>query len=504
MADEPPPLFDDEKETVQKEEEDDDLFGPSSTEKQDEPKPVEPEADDPFKDVGEEVSLDDPPEESKPEPEKEEPEAEPEPEPESKSEPEPEPEPEPAAIAPASDVVIQPAATKTKEEVEEEEGGDKFELEIMVTEPQKKGDGIKAFVAYKVTTRTTIPIFKRPEFSVWRRFSDFLGLHEKLNGKHTHGGVIVPPAPEKSVIGMTQVKVSKEEASIDFIEKRRASLERYLNRTAAHPTLQQDPDFRDFLERDELPRATSTSAVSGAGVKRLFNMVTDTVSKMTTKMSESDQWFEDKQQQIDSLDQQLKKLHSSVETLVLHRKDLSLATASFAKSAATLGNAEEHTGLSRALAQLAEVEEKIDQLHQDQANTDFYVLSELLKDYIGLISSIRDVFREREKAYHKWQDAQVNLTKKREQEVKFQSAGKPDKVAQVKQEIKEWEHKVETGQEDFEKISKTIRKEIERFEKNRVRDFRSVIIKYLETIMESQQQVIKYWEGFLPEAKAIA
>jgi len=30
------------------------------------------------------------------------------------------------------------------------------------------------------------------------------------------------------------------------------------------------------------------------------------------------------------------------------------------------------------------------------------------------------------------------------------------------------------------------------------------MIKYLEAMMDSQQQLIKYWEGFLPEAKAIA
>lgn len=34
----------------------------------------------------------------------------------------------------------------------------------------------------------------------------------------------------------------------EFIERRRAALERYLNRTAAHPVLSIDPDFREFLE----------------------------------------------------------------------------------------------------------------------------------------------------------------------------------------------------------------------------------------------------------------
>lgn len=64
-------------------------------------------------------------------------------------------------------------------------------------------------------------------------------------------------------------------------------------------------------------------------------------------------------------------------------------TAQFAKSAAMLGNSEDHTALSRALSQLAEVEEKIDQLHQEQANADFYLFSELLGDYVRLITAVK-------------------------------------------------------------------------------------------------------------------
>lgn len=34
----------------------------------------------------------------------------------------------------------------------------------------------------------------------------------------------------------------------EFVERRRAALERYLRRTAIHPVFQVDPDFREFLE----------------------------------------------------------------------------------------------------------------------------------------------------------------------------------------------------------------------------------------------------------------
>lgn len=36
--------------------------------------------------------------------------------------------------------------------------------------------------------------------------------------------------------------------SNEFVERRRAALERYIRRTSQHPVLVMDPDFREFLE----------------------------------------------------------------------------------------------------------------------------------------------------------------------------------------------------------------------------------------------------------------
>lgn len=134
-------------------------------------------------------------------------------------------------------------------------------------------------------------IFKSKEFSTIRRFSDFLNLYEKLKEKHLPAGRILPPAPEKDMIGMAKVKMSKEDSTpIDFLEKRRAALQRYLNRLAKHKTFKYDPDFRDFLEiSDELPKASNTSALSSANMLKMFKNVTDSVSKIAIKMEETDQ-----------------------------------------------------------------------------------------------------------------------------------------------------------------------------------------------------------------------
>jgi sorting nexin-1/2 len=54
-------------------------------------------------------------------------------------------------------------------------------------------------------------------------------------------GVIVPPPPEKQAMGRFDS---------NFVESRRAALEKMLNKIAAHPTLQQDGDLKLFLESE--------------------------------------------------------------------------------------------------------------------------------------------------------------------------------------------------------------------------------------------------------------
>lgn len=49
--------------------------------------------------------------------------------------------------------------------------------------------------------QTSLPMFRSKAFTVRRRYSDFLGLYEKLSVKQSLQGCIIPPPPEKSVVG---------------------------------------------------------------------------------------------------------------------------------------------------------------------------------------------------------------------------------------------------------------------------------------------------------------
>lgn len=238
------------------------------------------------------------------------------------------------------------------------------------------------------------------------------------------------------------------------------------------------------------------------------------------------QWFDDKLHQVDALDSQLRKLLASVEALIHHRRELVNSTSGFSRSSAMLGNCEEHTGLSCALSQLAETEERLESIYADQASNDYLLLGELLRDYISLIGAVKEVFSQRVKVFQSWIHAQQMLTKKREQKNRFELAHRTDKIGLANEEcievslqldclssslilipvfvlIRQWEAKVKRGQEEFENISKNIKIEMERFELNRIAEFKNNIVKYMESLLETQQQIIAAWEKFLPEVKSI-
>ncbi len=94
-------------------------------------------------------------------------------------------------------------------------------------------------IANSFYTQTTSKGYKQPEFVVSRRYRDFLWLYNTLHANNP--GVVVPPPPEKQAMGRFES---------NFVEGRRAALEKMLNRTAAHPTLQHDSDLKMFLESE--------------------------------------------------------------------------------------------------------------------------------------------------------------------------------------------------------------------------------------------------------------
>ena len=110
-------------------------------------------------------------------------------------------------------------------------------------------------------------------------------------------------------------------------------------------------------------------------------------------------------------------------------------------------------------------------------------------------------------------------------------------MAQLRQEIAETERQVEMAQENFEKISRLIKREVEAFDIKKAQDFKASIVAYLvrervpirllslfpsglflvrqavgisksishsqETMLSGQEKIAAEWERYLPEIQRV-
>ncbi|XP_076367385.1 sorting nexin-4-like [Tachypleus tridentatus] len=93
------------------------------------------------------------------------------------------------------------------------------------------------------------------ETAVWRRYSDFENFHKYL--EITYPFIIIPPLPEKRVLHVWQ-KLTVDKYDTDFIDRRRAGLEKFLLRVSAHPLLSGDSVFKNFLLEENLQNVVTT------------------------------------------------------------------------------------------------------------------------------------------------------------------------------------------------------------------------------------------------------
>lgn len=148
---------------------------------------------------------------------------------------------------------------------------------IYVGDPHKVGDLTSSHTEYSVTTKTTSKGYRNPEFTVSRRYRDFLWLYTQLHNNNP--GVIIPPPPEKQAVGRFEA---------DFVESRRAALERMLNKTAAHPILQHDGDLKLFLESDAFTVDIKNKERKDAGLGESKGMFGSMLSGSSGKFVEHD------------------------------------------------------------------------------------------------------------------------------------------------------------------------------------------------------------------------
>ncbi|KAK5700987.1 Vacuolar protein sorting-associated protein vps5 [Elasticomyces elasticus] len=370
---------------------------------------------------------------------------------------------------------------------------------IIVGDPHTVGNAANSHTVYTVITTTTSRAYNNnaSAFTVTRRYRDFLWLYDRLHDNSP--GIIVPPPPEKQAVGRFESQ---------FVESRRMALERMLNKIAGHPVLQHDGDLKVFLEseafnvdikhkdraRDPLLAAESKGFMSSIGIS----------SGSGGKFIEHDDWFHDRRIYLDALEAQLKALQKSTEMVVAQRRGLADTCGDFSASLHNLASVELSPSLSGPLDALGDLQLRVQELYNRQAMQDILTLGIVIDEYIRLIASISKAFSQRQKAYHAWHSAEQKLQTIKGMQDKLLRAGRTqqDRIQQMQADVSDAERRSHQARLLFEDMGRLMRGELERFEREKVEDFKSGVETFLEGAVEAQKELIELWETYLYQLDA--
>ncbi|KAF3990598.1 hypothetical protein FT663_01673 [Candidozyma haemuli var. vulneris] len=381
--------------------------------------------------------------------------------------------------------------------------------EIAVGNPVKVGDITNAHIVYSIETRNLqLSPAEEPQenrFTVTRRYRDFCWVYKQL--QISHPGKIIPPPPSKK----TYIGRFNE----NFIENRRLSLEKMLQKISKIQSLSTDPSFVIFLTSEDFARdskerersggvvlddsgepesdgASTNAVVTGSGTGGFMS----SLFSIPAKLPEPDSYFSKKKAYIEDLEHNLRTFHRSLELIAGQRLEIVGVTEEIATIIDELADLEISKATSLLLKAFAEIHMKLKD-NLDRVNLqDQLTLGFTIEEYLRIIGSVKYIFETRTKTYNQYHTFQQDLIKKEDSLNRASHKAKSEKYNILKFEVDNLRQKTTQFEKSFNAISETIKEEMDNFEMERVDDFRNSVEIYIESSIESQKEAIELWETF--------
>ncbi|XP_057962454.1 sorting nexin 1 isoform X2 [Malania oleifera] len=374
-------------------------------------------------------------------------------------------------------------------------------LSVSVTDPVKLGNGVQAYISYRVITKTNLPEYQGPEKIVIRRYSDFVWLRDRLFEKYK--GIFIPPLPEKSA-------VEKFRFSAEFIEMRRQALDIFVNRIASHHELQQSEDLRTFLQADEETMERARSQETGifkkkpADLMQIFKdvqtKVSDVVLGKEKPVEESNPEYEKLKHYIFELEDHVAEAQKHAYRLVKRHRELGQSLSDFGKAVNLLGVCEGNA-LGKAFSELGVKSETLSVKLQKEAHHLLMNFEEPLKDYVRAVQSIKATIAERANAFRQ-QCELAETVKLKEINLDKLMLTRSDKVGEAEFEYKELKAESEEATRRFETIVRLMNEEIVRFQEQKTLDMGLAFHEFARGQARLANGIADAWRSLLPKLEA--
>ncbi|KAI8069980.1 hypothetical protein BC940DRAFT_271458 [Gongronella butleri] len=370
---------------------------------------------------------------------------------------------------------------------------------VLVMDPRKEVDGQQTYVSYQLVSKNA---------TVRRRFQDFVWLYNMLYSSYP--ACIIPPLPDKH--RMEYVKGDR--FSTDFVERRRVSLERFLQRIARHPILCRSEYFIMFLESAEFNDASARALREGQ--ETMIDSLGDSLLNAFTKIRKPDQVFIDMKDRVDRMEENFSLLEKTLARTNKRADDLAHDYVELANSVNGLGHLE--TNFQEALTMFAHAvhsyanqvkavsNQDTEWLHQIHDYMAYHLsMKEVLKlrdqkqlDFEELSEYLQNTLKERDRAVHGADGNNLTgyLTGKLN-EVRGADMDKirRERVLRLDDRIRELKDAIEQSNEVSNAFSDQVKKENEYFTRGNTLEMHAALQTYANAKVDFYQHGIDTWKG---------
>ncbi|PHZ16855.1 uncharacterized protein RHIMIDRAFT_232305 [Rhizopus microsporus ATCC 52813] len=372
---------------------------------------------------------------------------------------------------------------------------------VRVTEPRKETEQQSTFISYLVVS---------DKASVRRRFQDFVWLHNVLYIHYP--ACFVPPLPDKHRLEY----VKGDRFSNDFIEKRRISLERFIQRIARHPILGKAEFFIMFLESSEFNDASARALREGQ--ETVMDTIGDTLLNAFAKIRKPDPRFVEMKERSDRMGENLDLLQKTL--LRSNKRTEDLCNDYEELTTSVQGLAEMETDYEQPLSDFASVLEKYTRSMREMTIEDskwqievydymsyYHAIKGVLKlrdqkqlDFEELSDYFQTTLEEKERVVRDKKDSSVtNFITDKINEVRGTDASKMkrERILRLDERMRELQEAIEETHKVSTAFSDQVKKEDMFFTRNKSVELFEVLKSYTDGKVKHYSESVNLWREFV-------
>jgi len=389
-------------------------------------------------------------------------------------------------------------------------------LQVTVTDPVLVENGpMEKYVNFTVNTHSDRADFVNESSMVFRRFSDFVKLHEILG--HQYPGAIIPPLPPKNL---------SDRFIPQFYNARALALQKFLVKVAAHYELSGSRVFIDFLQDDDTKedqdythgwlnakdqfKKSKPPVHEGVlqGFMHNFTKVKHTLnlSKASSHKTPMDIKFEELSSRVLSLESNVHNMARYASDLVRKSTELGMSLKNFGSTFEGLAQAESGQ-LQTMLDAVATTSNEIAAELNTEAERENNIFESPVYEYLMSLKAVRQAITEKDERKVAYLTGIGHLEGKQNAHNKLKkqpAAGGEMDISSAEAAVNQAHSSMMSLKDVYEQACARCMREVEAFMESQGEEIRKIVVDYVNLQIEYNQIIAEKWQSLLPSLEHAA